>query len=203
MQEQPATPDDSVTDRNPFATSRTRPGAVPFVFSGGVGAEQLVERLQGNGWWGQIIGPHGSGKSALLATLRPAIERAGRHVSVIELHDGQRRLPADASPALDVETPGVLIIDGYEQLGWLGRWSIGRQCRRRGIGLLVTAHTSVGLPELFETKVTTCLARKVVEQILGGVASRVTDEEIAERLARHDGDLRETLFDLYDLHERR
>jgi len=203
MREPCNTSDDSTAGRNPFATCRIRPGAVPFLFSGGVSAEQLVERLRGNGWWGQIVGPHGSGKSALLATLRPAIERAGRHVSVIELHDGQRRLPADFRLALDVKTPSVLIVDGYEQLGLLSRWKVGRRCRRRGIGLLVTAHTSVGLPDLFETQVTAELAQQVVEQLLGGAASRATAEEIADRLARHKGDLRETLFDLYDLHERR
>ncbi len=202
MQEPRITSDDSATGRNPFATCRIRPGARPFLFSEDASAEQLVERLRSNGWWGQIVGPHGSGKSALLATLQPAIERAGRHVSVIELHDGQRRLPTDFCRALDVETPSVLIVDGYEQLGLLGRWKVGRFCRRYGIGLLVTAHASVGLPDLFETKVTACLARKVVEQLLGGAASRVTDEDIGEKLSRHEGDLRETLFDLYDLHER-
>ena len=201
MRESRITPDDSATGRNPFATRRIRPGAMPFLFRGGCSADQLVERLRGNGWWGQIVGPHGSGKSTLLATLCPAIERAGRHVSLIELHDGQRRLPADYRRAVDAETPSVLIVDGYEQLGRLSRWKVGHHCRRRGIGLLVTAHTSVGLPDLFETEVTVETARKVVEQLLGGAASRVTAEHIADRLTRHKGNLRETLFDLYDLHE--
>lgn len=176
---------------------------MPFLFSGDVGVDQLVERLSSNGWWGQIVGPHGSGKSTLLATLRSAIERSGRHVSVIELHDGQQRLPAGFHLAFDAETPSVLIVDGYEQLGLLGRWKVGRFCRQRGIGLLVTTHASVGLPNLFETKVTAELARRVVEQLLCDAASRVTAEEIADRLSHHEGDLRETLFDLYDLHERR
>ena len=50
-----------------------------------------------NGWWGEILGPHGAGKSALLATLIPAVERAGRRPVLVELHDGQRRLPLDLS----------------------------------------------------------------------------------------------------------
>ena len=96
---------------NPFSTRRTRPGALPFIFSAGQDAETLISRLRENRWWGEILGPHGAGKSALLATLIPAAERAGRRPLVIELHDKQKCLPR---PELDPST--LLIVDGYEQL---------------------------------------------------------------------------------------
>ncbi len=63
---------------NPFSTCRTRPGAIPYVFPPGQSAAALIERMRESGWRGQIVGPHGSGKSALLATLAPAIEASGR-----------------------------------------------------------------------------------------------------------------------------
>jgi len=194
---------DATPDRNPFSTGRIRPGALPFLFCGDVDAERLVARLRENGWWGQIVGPHGSGKSTLLATLRPVIERRGRRVAIVELHDGQRRLPANYRRLIDAETPSVLVIDGYEQLSRLSRWKVGRYCRRRGIGLLVTTHAPIGLPDLFETEVTLDLAKRVVERLLDGRDSCVTTEQIAGRLAHHEGDLRETLFDLYDFHQQR
>ena len=77
---------------NPFCTSRIQPGATPFIFPPGDSISQLVDRLREDNWWGQIIGPHGSGKSALLATITAAVERAGRRAVLVELHDGQRRL---------------------------------------------------------------------------------------------------------------
>jgi hypothetical protein len=188
---------------NPFSTRRTRPGAMPFIFSCGQDAETLVERLGQNGWRGEVLGPHGSGKSALLATLIPALERAGRHAVLVELHDGQRRLPPDAIRAAPPAASTLLIVDGYEQLNCWSRWRLGRLCRRRGWGLLVTAHASVGLPELCRIAATPELAEKIVGQLLAGRERPFAVEELAEFLRRRQGNLREVLFDLYDLYERR
>jgi hypothetical protein len=186
---------------NPFCTRRIRPGAIPFLFPAGQDAETLVERLRQNGWRGEVVGAHGSGKSALLATLIPAIEREERHVALVELHDGQRRLPTDFDRDCRLRTSMVLIVDGYEQLSRWRRWLLGRLCRRRGWGLLVTAHASVGLPPLYKTVATPELAKRIVSQLLAGQAAPLGATELTECLARRGGDLRETLFHLYDLFE--
>ncbi|KKK51095.1 hypothetical protein LCGC14_3118410, partial [marine sediment metagenome] len=180
-----------------------RPGAVEYVFPKGENAQRMVDRLQASGWRGEIVGPHGSGKSALLATLIPLLEQAGRKTLLIELHDGQRRIGVNLEDTVDVDTPAVLVIDGYEQLGRLSRWKVKRFCRQHRLGLLVTAHTPVGLPDLFETTVTVELAQKIVEQLQGESARCVTAEDVALRFSHHKGDLRETLFDLYDFHQQR
>jgi hypothetical protein len=187
---------------NPFCTRRVRPGAIPFLFPAGEDAGQLVERLNENGWSGAIIGPHGTGKSALLATLIPAIERAGRHVVLVELHDGQRRLPLDLNRDARLRPPLVMIVDGYEQLGRWRRSLLKRHCRYHGWGLLVTAHASVGLPEIYRTAATVELAEKIVRGLTND-QSPFTTPELTDCLARHDGDMREMLFDLYDVYERR
>ena len=186
---------------NPFCTRRIRPGAIPFLFPAGQNAETLVERLRQNGWWGEIIGGHGSGKSALLATLIPSIERAGRHPTLVELHDGQRRLPSDIDRECQPDPSMVLIVDGYEQLSCWRRWLSKRLCHRRGWGLLVTGHASVGLPPLHQTAATPELAEKIVGKLMAGRAAPLAASELAECLARHHGNLRETLFELYDLYE--
>ncbi len=103
---------------NPFATCWTRPGALPFRFADGQSAELLVAKLADQGWWGAIVGPHGSGKSSLLESLKPAIEEAERRVIAIALRDGQRRLPPYFFEACE-GSRSLAVIDGYEQLG---RW---------------------------------------------------------------------------------
>ena len=61
---------------NPFSSRYVRPGAIPFFFPEDCRVELLLSRLEENGWQGEILGRHGSGKSALLAHLIPGIHQA-------------------------------------------------------------------------------------------------------------------------------
>jgi len=159
--------------------------------------------LEQNGWEGQIVGPHGSGKSVLAAALIDALVQSGRQAVLVELHDGQRRLPKDLPRMSELDRGTVLIVDGYEQLGFWGRFLLRRSCCRRRLPLVVTSHASVGFPDLFRTAISLRLAQQIVEELLGDRAVRVTSAEVSERFARHQGNLREVLFDLYDLYEQR
>src|SRR5690349_19179309 len=96
-------------ESNPFSTRWTWPGAVPFLFPVGVTVESLVAKLPASHWRGQIIGPHGTGKSTLLATLLPAIEQAGRSPELIVLRDGQRRLPINLAGRRDLGRATVVV----------------------------------------------------------------------------------------------
>jgi energy-coupling factor transporter ATP-binding protein EcfA2 len=188
---------------NPFCTRRIRPGALPYLFPPGKDLETILKRLRGAAGWGEIIGPHGSGKSTLLAGLIPLLQAEGWQVERIDLHDGQRRLPVDLRQIPETETPLLLVVDGYEQLGSLSRFHLKRHCRRRGWGLIVTAHRSAGLPELCNTAATLEQANRVVEELLKNSEYTVSRQDIADRYARCQGNLREMLFELYDLFERR
>lgn len=188
---------------NPFSTRCVRPGAVPFLFPEGDDAQQLVGRLREQGWWGAVLGPHGSGKSALVATLVEAMERLPRRVLRVELHDRERHLPDHARRTLAQDPPEQLVVDGYEQLGRLARWRLRRHCRRRGLGLLASAHRPVGLPELYRTQVDLDLAQRLVEHLQAGHEPLVGPDDVAAAHARHGENLRELLFALYDLYESR
>lgn len=186
--------------RNPFAAGRIRPGALPYLFPPGETLDALLARLEAQQGWGEIVGPHGSGKSTLLAMLAAALEQRAAQVTAIELHDGQRDLPSDA--LRQATAPGAyLFVDGYEQLGWLARRRLLRWCRRHGMGLVVTTHKSQGLPRLFETATSVELALQIADRLDAGRAASIGDAEIAESFARHQGNLREVLFDLYDRYE--
>ena len=54
-------------------------------------------------------------------TLAPAWESAGKRVLLIELHDGQRRLPDSARGSIEQLEAGLVTVDGYEQLGFRDR----------------------------------------------------------------------------------
>jgi hypothetical protein len=189
---------------NPFAVRHVRPGALPYLLPEGVDATALVRRFVALGRRGAVVGPHGSGKSTLLATLLPELAAAGYATSLVELHDGRRTLPAESWRESGPEAGGdrpVLVIDGYEQLGWLRRWRVRRWCRRRGGGLLVTAHRPTGLPTLWRTDVSPDLAGRVIRRLRPGVPAP-PESELARRLQVWRGNFREVLFEMYDEHER-
>jgi hypothetical protein len=194
-------PPDPLPEDNPFSTRHIRPGAKPFLFPEGETVEQLVDRLAANDGWGQIVGPHGSGKSALLAALIAALRSAGWHVTLVELHDGQRKLPPPLPELPEATPPRLLVIDGYEQLGRSARNTIQRRCRKLDWGLLATSHVSVNLPELYCMAPTAALARRIVEQLTVSHGRTIPDELIERLYAEHGGDLRELLFSLYDHYE--
>ena len=191
--------------QNPFSTRYVRPGAMPYLLAG---EDQTVSGVmalwQQAGWRGQIIGPHGSGKSTLIAALVSETQRLGMRSVVIALRDGQRRLGVTlrrmALPAGPARV--AIVVDGYEQLAWCHRAWLRWLCGRRGWGLLVTAHRPVGLPLLAQTRPSEELAERIVRQLLpeDDVIRRA---DVLERYTLRQGNLREMLFDLYDLYEAR
>jgi energy-coupling factor transporter ATP-binding protein EcfA2 len=190
-------------DVNPFATCWTRTGALPFRFKTGQSAEQLVEKLAVQQWRGAIIGPHGSGKSTLLETIKLALSAAGRNIRAISLHDCQRSLPRHFLDAYASDPSSLVIIDGYEQLGWTARLLLRLRCRSTSAGLLVTSHTPVRIPTLVRLAPDRQLVEELVDNLCADVSTTITREDIAASHASHGSNVREILFDLYDLHERR
>ncbi|MBX7166940.1 MAG: hypothetical protein K1X74_11470 [Pirellulales bacterium] len=190
---------------NPFATRHVRPGRLAFRFPAMATATvaSLRAALESCGGWGQIIGPHGSGKSTLLAELARDLQDAGHAVQQFEMHDGQRRLPGRVAARGRGGQRSMILVDGYEQLSTWSRTKLKWTCRRRGHGLLVTAHTDCGLPTLWQTGVDPDLAWQVVRALLPPGDSTIGREEVAAALIARRGNLRDVLMDLYDRYEAR
>jgi hypothetical protein len=198
---------DAVTHReNPFSVHRVQPGALEYLFPQGTSAMGLIDTLAANGWWGEIIGPHGSGKSTLLATLMPRLHERGLAVVHLQFRIGERRLRRDwadtaAVTATEPSDRVIVVVDGMEQLGWLARRRLRRDCLRRGWGLLATAHDSLGLPALYRTDFDLARFGRVVGRLLVAEDWSVDDEQLGKIHEHFDNDMREMLFCLYDLYE--
>jgi energy-coupling factor transporter ATP-binding protein EcfA2 len=188
---------------NPFATCWTRSGALPFRFCNGQSVEQLLATLAHQKWRGAIIGPHGSGKSTLLESLKPALVATGRGVRAISLRDGQRKLPSDFFTTSASRSDALLIVDGYEQLGWPARVHLRNHTRSTGSGLLVTSHTSVRFPTLIRLSPNRELVDQLVDELCRELFTTITRADIAASHACHGSNVREIFFDLYDRHEER
>ena len=197
-------PEQKLTGENPFCTRRIRPGAVPYRFPCGIDGEKLLDRLRCSRWRGEIVGPHGSGKSTLLACIIAALEQAGRKSVLFELHDGQRSLPRGwpRQTKLAVRSlPAIVVVNGYEQLSLLSRLFLKGYCRVRRLGLLVASHASAGMPEIFRISPSLEMTLQIVQQLMQNQRIAIPAKVVADSFARHDANVREVLFDLYDFFE--
>jgi hypothetical protein len=195
----------SNTDRrsNPFATRWVRPGAIPYLFPDGIDVLDMVNVLRRNDWQAAIVGPHGSGKSTLLATLIPELRSLGHDVRLIELHDGRSRIPRKIMRSA---RPQLMVVDGYEQLSRWSRWRFPRVCRSRRRGFLVTAHdeaSTCGIPTLIRTSGDLATVERIVNQYLPAHGGLIDRADVANAFLRHQGNARETLFELYDVFDQR
>lgn len=180
-----------MTARNPFSTCFTRPGALDYL-APAPRLRRWLAAIEGGGHW-SLVGPHGTGKTTLLTTLRRHLAARGRATETLSLHDGGTRRERTRSEGVG---PPVVFVDGYEQLSPLHRAWL-----RRHRTLLVTAHTPV-LRVLHRTAVTPAVAVQIVEHLRrSGPATSVDPRAAAEALRACEGNMREALFRLYDAHE--
>ena len=103
---------------------------------------------------------------------------------------------AEASPSR-----ALVIVDGYEQLGWLGRLQLKRHCRRTGASLLVTCHAPTGLPTLIRLSPDRRLIEQLVADLCAEVSTKIATADVAASHACHGSNVRDIFFDLYDRHE--
>lgn len=188
---------------NPFSTRFVRPGAIPFHFREGESAEQLVENLRRNHWLGEIIGPHGTGKSTLLETLKPLIENAGRFIVHLKLTAEAPSLKTSELFGGVWNAKTLILIDGYEQLRLPACCILAARRRLTGAGMLITAHRPMGFPPLYQTGASEPIFNDLVELLVRETNSTITRTEAAQALQAANGNVRDALFQLYDLYESR
>ena len=113
-----------------------------------------------------------------------------------------RHLPSGWIETSQAQSANLIIVDGYEQLSRTNRVWLNVRCRQKGWGVLVTSHCDMGLPTLLEIVPSLNVTEAVVEHLLGASKQAVGREDISRAFAATGGNLRETLFALYDLYEK-
>jgi len=190
---------------NPFVTRFTRPGRIESLDVTGspVDLWEILDRLQSLGGTAAIVGPHGSGKSTLLTHLAAAIERRGRRVSRVRLHSW-RHVPRVWNAIREAAAGGTVCVDSWECLGVTSRGVLRLAARLSGCGLLVTAHRASGMPVLVSCGTSERLLRAIVRSLPGHDrwhGKLIHEPDIEAAFAMHGGNLRESLYELYDRFE--
>ena len=228
---------------NPFSAEYVQPGEIPYFFDPSfieqvrqtspafyaqafveslqykfplstlIGCKTLNKRFAEAGLRGQIIGPHGSGKSTLIESLAEYLEITGLMVIKETLHNSQRcisqSLGANLSDLPDhfpdiPRKDTILIVDGYEQLSFLNGIRLIRLCRRKKIGLLVTAHSPrlFAGPVLYRTGTSADTLQKIVSYLISEPGFVPGEPLLSDLRQKHKKNTRAILDGLYDWWEK-
>lgn len=181
--------------RNPFRVERLH--TLPFEPQGTTWHD-LMRRLAHLNYRAAIVGPHGSGKTTLLAQLAPRLAALGYTPrELFRNSEGGRAMPPHWCDTLrDLRPTDILLADGYGHLGPLSRLRLREHARKHAAGLIVTAHRRCALPTLIWTRTDPSLLARLVSHLHGDLDASL----IASLHARHRGNLRDALRELYDLH---
>ena len=189
---------------NPFTAKSLRPGTIAFVFEDGKSIEWVADRLDLYTGSGQIVGPHGTGKSTLLSELTSRFQSNNVPLRVARLTRVQRKLPWSLLELMRLTQGTQIIVDGFEQVSCWRRCAVRWIAAWRKSGLLVTTHGSLaGFPILYDTSGSSAHAPTVVKQLLSRQepVRDVPIDVIRQAVVEHRGNIREALFSLYDWFE--
>jgi hypothetical protein len=157
--------------------------------------DELLSRLATLNNRAAITGPHGSGKTTLLEDLAPRLAARGFRPKLL-------RLDAE-NPAFDpafltdffarLEPGDFILFDGAEQSGFWA-WRKFLRASRRAAGMAITVHKPGRLPTLHECRTTPGLLTELVREL----GEKLSLQDAASLFARHNGNLRDCLRELYD-----
>ena len=198
---------------NPFATRFVGPGRLPILGVTEAELSATAQRWQDAGRIGQIVGPHGAGKTTLTYALERFLEpQSGQDPSILRC----RRLtfrPADRWATVDVlavdtgpELPRnnalhqTWVVDGIESLSPLNRLALVNFCRHRRIGLILTTHRVIPKVRVLERLIPTVRRlRQISDALTDSVAASPVEELLLRQVFEEtEGNLRECLMRLYD-----
>lgn len=188
---------------NPFATRHVQPGRIRPLTAAAERRDlpALVASIGAAGGSATIVGPHGTGKSTLLVAIAAELAADRRLAGLIQVRSG-RDLWACLWRVGKARRGSTVCLDGWDGLGWAGRAGVRLLARLIGCRLVVTSHRSAGVGMTVMTMASLPLLEAIVAALPdhGGL---IGPADITETYARHGGNLRESLSDLYDRFEYR
>jgi hypothetical protein len=188
---------------NPFRVARVRtairyapPAAEPDASR--AGAMGLLPRLAALDHRAAIVGPHGSGKTTLLEDLEHVLAQRGFRILHLRLDTDGPRLPREwPVSARRLGARDIVCLDGAELLGPVA-WARFRWQARRARGLIVTTHRPGRLPTLIVCRTSPALLDRIVRRLAPDELTAAPP--VAELFARHGGNVRDALRELYDVY---
>ena len=188
-------------ERNPYSTCFTAPGKMSFIFPEPGQPEQIFTQFKLNGFQGQIVGPHGCGKTTLTITLETYLDSR---------FDGIRRITIRKDGAIsgnirrkngrNFDGATLYVIDGIENMPWLHRRIFLKFIRSSAGGLLLTTHCAVkGIPVIYQITPSFLIFHKIISQI--SPDHLIDEQQLKQIFTQNNSSIRESLMALYTIWE--
>jgi len=188
---------------NPFSARYIRPGAIPFLDQDNT-LDGAIEKFKSLGFVGQIVGPHGCGKSCLAIAIAKSIRTefdTTRYISIRNANDivvTPTKESGTESQVTDFKTKKgrqLLIVDGLERISRLHQWLLKKS--RFNMGLLVTSHVPIrGLPIIHQIDPNIDTLCHVVDTLCP--EHSFSQPFLSDVFNRNEHNIRESLMQLYD-----
>lgn len=197
--------DGEVTTRlpfNPFATRYIRAGRIEPLNEYGFprNIEEIFERFQSLSRCAAIEGPHGSGKSTLMAAIVEHCKQENIFTKTFVIRSfGDVPQLMYGTACASRET--IICVEGWERVGHFSG-VIMAIARFRRCGLLVTSHRPTRLSQLMQCRSN----QQILKAVVGCLPSHsgiIQEDDCEDAFRKSSGNLREALLDLYDRFERR
>ena len=208
---------------NPFSTCFTRPGEIPYLLpdprepgEARFEPQRLIERFVSKRCVGQIVGPHGCGKTTLCHLIADELGDRFATVDYVAIRSASdvQTMRYGSSSAVDSRLATgtkLTIIDGAERVSLLQqRMIVSNLTGRRGFdpnrtdsnpdGLLFTSHRRLKfIPVLFSIVPSVSTFARVANYL--DPTLEMTEDQLANLFEQADGNIREAIMLLYDRHE--
>ena len=185
--------------RNPFSTCFTEPGKLSYIFAEPEDQNRLLIEFERNGFKGQIVGPHGCGKTTLTMTLADHLPPQFSSIRRITLRkDGGIATESRLVDHHYLNKSTLFVIDGIENMPWLHRKVFLKFAQQASGGLLLTTHQPLkGIPVLLHINPTFTIFRRIVSHI--SPDHEFKEYQLEQIFEQNDCSIRESLMSLYTL----
>lgn len=160
---------------------------------------KLLTQAEKRNYRACIKGPHGTGKSTLLADIAILLEDDGKEVA---WHYINRQMSRDEKNVvlhsiIRGEKNKIHCLDGGESLGFILWNFLICYCYVKKIPLLATTHFPCLLPALFETKNNLDLTLTLSAKLAARYWDDSLKQAVEEAYYRHSGNMRDVFGDCY------
>ena len=180
---------------NPFCTHWITPSSCEFNqrFNGEI--QHVMQTMLDFGCRGQIMGPHGVGKSTLMHRICKQLKMEGLNPVQMNL---DFQLVGNSNKKLLVKNC-IWVIDRFESLTRRQQSRVIKHTKRQRIGLLVTAHRQLSLPVVARLSPNLDHAIAVVRNLQSRFGKvYLSDDDVRRLWPECQNDLRELLMACYD-----